>query len=178
MRINKGTYLFIIMLLACTTGMAQMSMPFSMSPIASSSARMTSNGGNPIVMNGNGKCLNVSNGLGSMSSIASSSKGVFGAACVETPPVATVLMELTSINVYPNPTHSTSILKCEGKFDVNLSCMVRVIGMDGRVVLNQMVPMKDVQAGYTINANAYANGTYVVSVDFMNQHYTMKLIKL
>jgi len=176
MRINKGTYLIIIMLLACTTGMAQMSAPFSMSPIATTGA-IVSNGGSPIVMNGAGKCLNVSSGLSTLAAASNGGKGVFGASCVETAPVAAII-SITSLNVYPNPTHNTSILKIDGHFDANLSCQVRIVGMDGRVMMNQMVPMKEVQAGYTINAGSYAAGTYVVSVDFMNQNYSRKLIKL
>ena len=105
-------------------------------------------------------------------------KGVFGASCVENPPVATVSVSLTSIQLYPNPTHNTSILKCDGQFDANLSCQVRVMSIDGRMMMSQMVPMKDVQAGYTINANNYAAGTYIVTIDFMSQQYSKKLIKL
>lgn len=176
MRINKGTYLFIALLLACITGMSQFSMPGSMSPLATSNG-FTSNGGNPILMDGKGKCLSVSSGL-RVVEVNSNSNGVFGASCVETPPVATILMELTSLKVYPNPTHELSILKCEGKFDANLSCLVRVISFQGKVMMSQVVTMKEVLAGYTINAGSYAAGTYVVSIDFMNQHYNLKLIKL
>ncbi len=176
MRINKGTYLIIIMLLACTTGMAQMSVPFSMSPIATTGT-MTSNGGSPIVMSGSAKCLNVSSGLSTMTAASNGGKGVFGASCVETPPAA-VIVSITSLNVYPNPTHSTSILKIDGHFDANLSCQVSIVGMDGRVMMKQMVAMKEVQAGYTINAGSYAAGTYVVHVDFMSQNYNLRLIKL
>ncbi len=147
-----------------------------MSPIASSNGITTASGGSPIVMSGTSKCLNVSSGLGTLSSMSTNGKAAFGASCVETPPAA-VLVSISSIKVFPNPTHSTSILKCEGQFDVNLSCQVRIVGMDGKVVMNQMVPMKDMVAGYTINASAYANGTYVVSVAFMNQQYAVKLIK-
>jgi hypothetical protein len=175
MRIKKGPYLFIIMLLACTTGMAQMGGPFSMSPIATSGA-IVSNGGSPIVMNGTEKCLNVSSGLSTMN-INNNAKGVYGASCIETPPAA-ILVSIKSLNVYPNPTHSTSTLKCEGQFDVNLSCQVRIMSMDGKMMMSQMVSMKDVQAGYTINASSYAAGTYVVNVNFMNQNYNIKLIKL
>jgi hypothetical protein len=175
MRINKGTYLIIIILLACTTGMAQMSAPFSMSPIATTGT-IVSNGGTPIVMDGKGKCLNVSSGLSTLN-INNSGKGVFGASCVETAPVAAVV-SLTSLKVYPNPTHSTSILKCEGQFDANLFCQVRIMSIDGRVMMSQMVAMKDMQAGYTINASSYAAATYVVNVSFMNQNYNLKLIKL
>jgi hypothetical protein len=177
MRINKGTYLFIIMLLACTTGMAQLSVPFTMSPLATSSGVYTSNGGSPIVMEGNAKCLNVSSGLGVLN-VNNSGKGVFGASCIETPPVATVLVSLTTLNLYPNPTHSTSILKCEGQFDANLSGQVRIMSIDGKMMMSKMVPMKDIQAGYMIDASSYAAGNYVVTLDFMNQHYSKKLIKL
>lgn len=179
MRINKGTYLFIALLLAFTSGRAQMTMCYSMSPIASSGSGkvMTSNGGSPIVLDGKGKCLSIASGLRFLE-VASNNKGNFGASCMETPPVAAVLVELTNIYLYPNPTHSTSILKVDGEFDANLSCQISVTGMDGRMMFRQMVSMKDVKAGYMLNVAAYAAGTYVVSVDFMNQHYTRKLIKL
>jgi hypothetical protein len=163
--------------MACTSGMAQSGMTYSMTPISFISKNGTAIGGESVVVDGKGKCLSVSTGLRALQVVANN-KGAFAASCVEVPPVATVLMELTSIKVFPNPTHNTSILKCEGQFDVNLSCQVRVIGMDGRMMMAQMVSMKDVKAGYVINAAAYPAGTYVVSVDFMNQHYTLKLIKL
>lgn len=177
MHIKKGTYLFIMLLLACTTGMAQAT--FSISPFAMSAGSITATGGSPFVGDGKGKCLNVSSGLSTLSQ-ANNAKGAFGASCIETPPVAnvSVSVSLSSINVYPNPTHTTSMLKCEGQFDANLSCQVRIVSMEGRVMMNQMVPMKEVQAGYTLNVGSYAAGTYVVSIDFMSQHYTKKLIKL
>ena len=180
MRINKGTYLFIALMLAFTTGMAQMSMSYSMSPIASvggNGKTLTSNGGNPIVVDGKGKCLSVTSGLRSLEVVANNS-GSFGAACAETPPVATVLVEVTNINLYPNPTHSTSILKIDGQFDANLSCQIRIFSIDGKPMFSQMVPMKEVKAGYMLNVANYAAGTYVVSVGFMGQHYAPKLIKL
>ncbi len=177
MLFKKSTYLILGLLLACTTGIAQLSVPFSMAPIASSNGISVSSGGNPIVMSGNGKCLNVSSGLSTVN-VSNNGKGVFGASCVETPPVATVLVSLTSLKVYPNPTHSTSILKCEGQFDANLSCQVRVISIDGKPMMSQIVPMKELVAGYTINANAYAAGNYVVTVEFMSRQYSLKLIKL
>lgn len=180
MRINKGTYLFIALMLAFTTGMAQMSMPFSMSPIASvggNGKTITSNGGNPIMMDGKGKCLSVTSGLRSLE-VAANNSGAFGASCLETPPVASVLVEVTNINLYPNPTHSTSILKVDGQFDANLSCQIRIFSIDGKPMFSQMVPLKEVKAGYTLNVAAYAAGTYVVSLDFTDQHYTRKLIKL
>jgi hypothetical protein len=176
MRINKGTYLLIIILLACTSGMAQITAPFSMSPIASSNGIISSNGGSPIVMTGTSKCLTVSSGLNALN-MSNSSRGNFGASCAEIPPAA-VLVSITSLKVFPNPTHSTSILKCEGQFDANLSCQVRIVGMDGKMLMNQMVPMKELVTGYTINASNYPVGTYVVSVDFMSQQYALKLIKL
>lgn len=176
MRINKSQLLLLAFLLSCTTGMSQFAMPTSMSPIATSNG-FTSNGGTPIVMDGKTGCLSVSSGLRVME-VTSNSKGVFGASCIETPPVATITLELTSLKVYPNPTHDISILKCEGNFEANLSCQVRVISLDGKMMMSQMVTMKDVLAGYTINAGSYAAGTYVVRIDFKNQHYNLKLIKL
>ncbi|MBV5349224.1 T9SS type A sorting domain-containing protein [bacterium] len=175
MHIKKGTYLFIMLMLACVTGMAQAT--YSISPFAMSAGAVTATGGSPFVGDGKGKCLNVSSGLSTLSQ-STNAKGAFGAACVETAPVATVLVSLTSLKVYPNPTHTTSILKCEGQFDANLSCQVRILSIEGRPMMSQMVPMKELQAGYTLNVASYAAGTYVVSVDFMSQHYNLKLIKL
>lgn len=177
MATKRATYLFIVFLFAGFTGMAQIAVPFSMSPIATSSTAITSNGGSAIVLTGKGSCLTVSSGL-SIMSIANNGKGVFGASCVEKAPVASVLVELTDINLYPNPTHDISILKCIGVFDANLSCQIRVISLEGKTLFSRMVPMKEVQAGFQINAASYAQGTYVVSIDFMNQHYTKKLIKI
>lgn len=175
MHIKKGTYLFVMLMLACITGMAQAT--YSLSPFAMSAGAVTATGGSPFVGDGKGKCLNVSSGLSTLSQ-ATNAKGVFGAACVETAPVATVLVSLTSLKVYPNPTQTTSILKCEGQFDANLSCQVRILSIEGKPMMSQMVPMKELQAGYTLNVASYAAGTYVVSVDFMSQHYNLKLIKL
>lgn len=166
----------IIMLFACSAGMTQVFSALNFSPIASSSSLFTANS-TPIMMDGKGKCLVTSTGL-SVLSIAKNGKGVFGAGCVEKAPVAAVLTVSVSLKVYPNPTSGLATLKSEGEFDANLSCQIRVTGMDGRVMMSQVVPMKDVQAGYVINAGAYAAGNYVVSLDFMNQRYAMKLIKL
>lgn len=177
MATKKATYLFIVCLLAGFTGMAQIAVPFSMSSIATSSTAITSNGGSAIVLTGKGACLTVSSGL-SIMGIANNGKGTFGASCVEKTPVASVLVELTDIRLYPNPTHDISILKCQGVFDANLSCQIMVTGMDGKTLFSRIVPMKEVQAGFQINAASYAQGTYVVSIDFMNQQYTKKLIKL
>lgn len=175
MRFNKGTYLIIIMLLACSTGMAQMSLSFS--PIAFSSGGVTATGGTPIIVEGKGKCLTTSNGVSSLT-IAYNNKGVFDAGCTEVPPVANITNVSVSLKLYPNPTNGPATLKCEGQFDANLSCQVRIISMDGKMMMSQMVLMKEVQAGYTINAGAYAAGTYVVVVEFMNQRYSKTLIKL
>ena len=166
------------MLLACTTGMAQSVTPFVMTPIAITSGSVSLIGGSPIIVEGNNKCLSVATGGIRILEIKMNAGGKFGASCEEVAPVATPLITLTSLNLYPNPTHSTSILKCEGRFDINLSCVIRVMSMDGRMMMSQMVAMKDLQAGYTINAGSYAAGTYVVTVDFKNQHYDKKLIKL
>jgi hypothetical protein len=176
MRINKGTYLMIALLLTCATGMAQSISSFTISPIVISSSSTSSIGGNPILLEGGSKCLTVATGLRTMMT-SSNGTGKFGESCTEVPPVGQ-LSNITSLTVFPNPTHSLATLKVEGQFDVNLSCQVRIVSMDGRTMMSQMVSMKDVQVGYVLNASAYAAGTYVISVDFMNKHYTLKLIKI
>ena len=175
MRINKGVYLFIILLLASTIGMAQMSLSFS--PIAFSKSGVTASGGSPIIIQGKNNCVTVGSGLSALT-IAYNNKGEYGVACKEIPPVAHVSNVSVSLKLYPNPTNGPATLKCEGQFDANLSCELRIISLDGKMMMSQMVLMKDVQAGYMINAAAYAAGIYVVSLDFMNQRYNLKLIKL
>lgn len=176
MRIDRKLYMVVLgLLLVCGAASAQMN--FVMAPISLSNSQATGIGGTPVIVNGQGKCLVVTSGIGALA-ISNNGKGVFGASCVETAPVAPVTLTLTDLKLYPNPTHNISILKCEGQFDVNLSSMVRVVSMEGRVMMSQMLSMKDLQAGYTLDASKYVAGTYVVTVDFMNQHYSRKLIKL
>jgi hypothetical protein len=178
MRFNKGTYLVLALLLTCTAGMAQMTAnSFRISPIVMTSASSTTMGGTIAVFGGGNKCLTVSTGLSTLTTIATNGTGKFGASCAEVVPVADVLT-ITSLTVYPNPTHSLTTLKCDGVFDANLFGQVRIISMDGRVVMSQMVAMQELKAGFVINAASFAAGTYVVSVDFMNKHYTTKLIKI
>jgi hypothetical protein len=176
MRINKVTYLLIIMLFACSAGMAQ-GMVLNFTPIVSSTSAFTAVGGTPIIMNGSGKCVTASSGL-SVLNVAHNGNGEFQASCKEVAPVATQLTVSISLNIYPNPTSGPATLKCEGQFDANLSGQVRVTSMAGKVMMSQMVPMKDIKAGFVINAGSYAAGTYVVTLDFMSQRYPIKLIKL
>jgi hypothetical protein len=166
------------MLLACTTGIAQTAASFVMTPISITSGKTSLVGGSPVVFDGTGKCLVVSTGGLRIMEKGMNSNGKFGASCEEVPPVATPLITLTSINVFPNPTHTTTTLKCEGQFDVNLSAMVRVISMDGKIMMSKMIAMKELKAGYIIDASSYAVGTYAVTVNFMNQQESRKLIKL
>ena len=177
MRINKGTYLIIILLLACTTGMAQSAGTFISTPIAMTSGSV-SLVSTPFAMTGDNKCLSVATGGIRILETKMNATGKFGASCAEVAPVATTLVSLTTLNVYPNPAHSTTTLKCEGQFDINLSARVMIMSMDGKPMMSQMVPLKDLKAGYTLNVASYAAGTYVVTVDFKNEHYPIKLIKL
>lgn len=176
MRINKVIYLFIVLLFACTAGMGQ-GMVLRFSPVGGSATGLTASSGSPIIMNGAGKCVTSASGL-SVLTIANNGKGEFQAACKEVAPVATTLTVSVALNVYPNPTHGLATLKCEGQFDNNLSAQVRVMSIEGKMMMSQMVPMKDIQAGFVINASSYAAGTYVVTMDFMNERYSKKLIKL
>ena len=177
MGINKGKYLFISLLFAFAMTKGQIVGAYNMSPIVGSKTNVSSNGGNSLVLSGKDKCLVVTSGLGVMTG-NNNGKGVFGASCVETAPASSMLVSLSSLNVYPNPTHGSSILKCAGNFDANLFCQVRVMSMEGRVIMNKMVSMKAVQTGYIIQAGMYPTGSYVVNVDFMNLQYNLKLIKL
>lgn len=177
MRINKGTYLVVALLLACIAGKAQSSaVPFTISPVVISTGSTTMIGGTAALVDGGNKCVQMASGLRTLT-VANNGTGTFGASCPEIAPVGTVL-SVTSVSVFPNPTHSLTTLKCDGNFDANLSGQVRIISMDGRVMMSKMVPMQELKAGYVLNVASYAAGTYVVSVDFMNKHYTTKLIKI
>jgi hypothetical protein len=175
---KKGTYLLLMLLVALVTAKAQ-NVAYSMSPLAATGNGYAMNGGSYVVGDGSGKCLVVaSNGLGVLaSSVNSTNKGTFGASCEEKAPVAD-LFSLTSIDLYPNPAHVTTTLKCTGTFDANLSCQLRVTSIDGKTMMAQMVPMKELVAGYTINVNNYAAGTYVITVEVMGAQYAKKLIKI
>jgi len=174
MRIRKATYIVIIMLLAAISGKAQMI--YSISPVAGSSKGMAFSM-NPINVSGGSKCLVSGSGLSTMM-IANNGKGAFNDGCKEIPPVATVEEFSVSLNIYPNPTHGPATIKCSGQFDENLSCQIRILSMDGKVMFNKMVSMKEVKAGYQVNAASYAVGTYAVVIDFMNHHYSLKLMKM
>jgi hypothetical protein len=176
MRINKGTYLVILLMFACSAGIGQ-GMVLRFSPVGGSAAGLTVSSGSPIIMNGTGKCVTAASGL-SVLTISNNGKGEFQSACKEVVPVATILAVSVNLNVYPNPTHGLATLKCDGQFDANLSAQVRVMSIEGKMMMSQMVPMKDIQAGFVINAASYAAGTYVVVMDFMNERYSKKLIKL
>ena len=172
----KGLYLVIVLLFTCTTGIAQRFSSLSFSPIASSSNGVTITS-SPFIFSGKGKCLTVSSGMAVLG-IANNGKGEFGAGCVEKPPVADVVNFELTLKVFPNPATGPVTLKCEGNFDENLFCQVRVLSIDGRVMMSQMVAMKDVKAGFMFNTAAYAAGTYAVVIDFMNHRYNVKLIKV
>ncbi|NCI47916.1 T9SS type A sorting domain-containing protein [Sediminibacterium soli] len=173
MRINKAVYIILILVLAAVHGKTQM--VFSMVPMAGSSNGATFSS-NPIIVDG-GKCVVSSSGLSAMM-VANSGKGAFNDGCKETPPVATIEEFSISLNIYPNPTHGPATIKCSGQFDENLSCQIRIISMDGKMMFSKMVPIKELKAGYQVNAASYAVGTYAVLIDFMNQRYSLKLMKM
>ncbi len=163
----------IIMLFACVAGKAQMGFIFS--PMGSSTNAYTATS-NPISIEGKGSCISVGSGLTSLR-IANNGKGSFGAGCVETPPVATVTDFSVSLNLYPNPTHGMTTIKANGQFDESLSCQVKIMSIDGRMMMNKMVPMKEIKAGFVFDASSFAVGTYVVVIEFMNQRYPVKFIR-
>jgi hypothetical protein len=172
----KGLYLVIVLLLACVAGRSQRFSPLSFSPIANSSggATVTSS---PFVLAGKGKCFTATSGLAVLG-IANNGKGEFSTSCEERPPVADVVNFELTLKLFPNPTTGPVTLKCEGNFDVNLFCQIKVVSMDGRTMMSQMVPMKDVKAGFVFNTASYAAGTYAVVIDFMSHRYNVKLIKV
>lgn len=132
----------------------------------------------PILIEGKTKCLAVSNGIDVLT-IANNGTGLFEASCKELPPVNPVAIDLAlSLTVYPNPTRGMSVLKCRGTFDAGLSCMIRVVSMEGKVAVNQLVPMTSMLTGWVIDLSDYTSGTYTVHVELMRRQYSLKLIRL
>lgn len=160
----------MVLVLACTTGKAQMSISF----LSTNSGIIST----PFVnIGGSAKCLTIGGSAAALG-IANNGTGLFQTACQEKPPVADTMRFSLSVSVYPNPTRGSAMLKASGDFDQNLSCMVKVVAMDGKVLLGQMVPMSQIKSGYQINGNAWAAGSYVVMVEFMNKRYSLQLSKL
>jgi hypothetical protein len=110
--------------------------------------------------------------------IATNASGSFGAGCVETPPVATPVEFSVSLSLYPNPTRGMTTIKATGgQFDASLSCQIRIMSVDGKIMVNKMVPMNEMKSGFVFDASAFAVGTYVAIIEFMNQRYPLKFIK-
>jgi hypothetical protein len=163
----------IIVMLACVAGKAQMGMFSSM---ANSTGGYTTTA-SPFIVDGKGKCLVAASGLAALR-VATHSNGVFGAGCVETPPVATPVEFSVSLTLFPNPTRGLTTIKAEGgQFDASLSCQIRIMSVDGKIMLNRMVPMSEMKTGFVFDASAYAVGTYVAIIEFMNQRYPVKFIR-
>jgi hypothetical protein len=171
MPIKKISYLLLgILLFTSIAGKAQMGMSFM-----SGSGNIVTTPS--ITVNGNAKCLTVG-GAASVLNIAHNGTGLFGAGCKEGVPAADTASFSLSLNVYPNPTRGATMLKATGDFDASLSCMVKVVAMDGKVMFGQMVPMANVKAGFMINGHAWAAGNYTVVIELMNKRYSLRLIKL
>lgn len=170
MPIKKLTYIILVLVLACVSGKAQMSISF----IGTNSGIIATPSVN---ISGSGKCLAIGGSAAALN-IANNGTGVFQAACQEKPPVADTIRFSLSLNVYPNPTRGATKLIASGEFDQNLSCIVKVVAMDGKVLLGQSVPMSKIKAGYVIDASHWAQATYTVVVELMNKRYTLRLIKI
>jgi hypothetical protein len=163
----------IIVMLACVSGKAQMGM---FSPMASSTSGYTTTA-SPFIIDGKGKCLVAGSGLAALR-IANNAKGSFGEGCKETPPVATPAEFSVSLTLYPNPTRGMTTIKATGgQFDASLSCQIRIMSVDGKIMLSKMVPMSEMKSGFVFDASAFAVGTYVAIIEFMNQRYPVKFIK-
>jgi len=167
---KKLLYIIFFMVLACVSGKAQMTISF----LSTNSGVISTPSVN---ISGSGKCLAIGGSAAALG-IANNGTGVFQAACQEKPPVADTMRFSLSLNMYPNPTRGSTMLKAAGDFDQNLHCQVKVVAMDGKVMLGQNVPMSKIKAGYMINGNGWAAGVYVVIVEVMNKRYSLQLSKL
>lgn len=128
-------------------------------------------------VSGSSKCL-VIGGAAAALNIAHNGTGLFNPNCEEKPPLADTMRLSMSLNVYPNPTRGSAMLSATGTFDQNLSCLIKVVDLNGKVMLGEMVPMSKLKAGHKINANSWAAATYVVIVELMNKRYSLRLSKL
>lgn len=170
MPIKKLTYIIVFLVLACVSGKAQMSISF----LSTNSGIISTPSAN---IGGSSKCL-VIGGSASTLNIANNGTGAFDPTCQEKPPVADTMRFSLSLNVYPNPTRGSTMLKASGEFDQNLFCQVKVITLEGKVLLGQNVAMSKIKAGYMIDASHWAQGTYTVVVELMNKRYALRLIKI
>ncbi len=170
MLIKKLTYIIFFLVLACTSGGAQMSISFigTNSGIISTPSVNTSGSSKCMVIGGSVMALNIAN----------NGTGVFDISCQEKPPVADTARFALLLNVYPNPTNGSAMLKVTGDFDQNLFCQVKVVSMNGKMMLGQSVPMSKIKTGYQINGSGWAAGMYIVMVEFMNKRFSLQLTRL
>ncbi len=172
----KGGFIFcFILLFLCGVANAQMTINYS--PIAYSTSGVTATGGSPFTFFGKNKCLVVGNGM-SVLTVVFNSNGDFGKACVEDFQRASLLNELVTLKVFPNPTIGPVMVKCEGQFESKEIANLKIMSMDGRQVSSQMIVMKELQAGLPIQTGSFASGTYLINIDLKNQRLSSKLIKL
>jgi hypothetical protein len=171
MPIKKLAYIIVaLMVLASVSGKAQMSISF-----------LSSNGGiisTPSMnLGGTSKCLVIGGSAASLN-VANNGTGAFDQSCKEKPPVADTMKFSLSLNMYPNPTRGSTTLKASGDFDENLFCVVKVIALDGKILFGERIQMSKIKAGFKINGDRWAAGTYVVTVELMNKRYSLQLSKL
>lgn len=176
-RFFKGNKMIFICLLMIFYNNGSAQFFHSFSPIAYSKNGLTATGGNAIIINGKSKCLIVASGISSLN-IANNGNGVFSTVCKEVSPIANFAASAVSMILFPNPVISEAKIMFTGQVDADLSCQIRVMNIEGKIFLNKLVLMKEVQVGYMFQAGLYPAGTYLVTVEFMNKLYTMKLIKL
>lgn len=147
-------------------------MNYIIAPIVFISQGSTSVGGLPIVLNSKANCLVSSWGLSVLEAPSKNTHGIFNE-CKEIIPIT----ERLSFNVYPNPTNTTSTLRINGIFDVSLSCSITILTYDGEVIDSKVVPMIGIQSGYLIDLKNNPSATYIISIGYKNQYYSLKLIK-
>jgi hypothetical protein len=172
-RIFRGVYLLVSILIFTTAGSAQIHTSFSFGTIGNSTGTLLTSSGGAILIKGKSTCLKLESGLVTMA--PDSALGIFSTLCEEKPPVG--LASTIELTVYPNPTNGSSWLKAVGYIDPNMEATVRVITITGNVVIERKVSSSAFQGGYLINLASNPSGAYIVSLDMGGRHYEYKLIK-
>lgn len=171
----KGCFIFCLgLLFSSEAAKAQMAINFS--PIAYSTSGVTATGGSPFTFFEKTKCLVMGNGM-TVLTVVFNNKGEFAKSCSENIPRTSLNTTMYSLRVFPNPTNGPATVQCEGSFDINAIGHLKMIGLDGKLVMAQTVVMKELQAGIIIQTGLFSSGTYLISVDYMNQHFSSKLLK-
>lgn len=164
--------LLLVLLLASTSCIGQMKIPFTIGSIGNintSSTQMC------YTFVDNGKCLVLQNGLGVLKDRPQNT-GKFTPVC----PELTSVFRSCPLTAYPNPTKDFVTVRTAGCFDSYyfLKGTLQVVTELGQVILSKNVVIADLRAGVRIDLRNYASAAYFVKVEFQQEVKTLKIVKI